>query len=278
MHQTLTHLGLGPADELVRHHQLEDFQAVSPAQRQQLVTGGKGIGMGNARAGIASFVLVAAYDEAASDRVVVVFAQNVAIGGQRSEAHAIRVPRQPLVVHEQQLHRLVETNRTLAQQVDPPAGADALHGGLDAVGIDCFGLSAFQADQHGAIGAVARSGERERSIQPHGDLCRRLEQPIALQAQDEFARRAHRAHGMGAGGADADLEDVKYAQCHDFNPGPAGGAARVADACPDAPWGVVSVPQRPSCAPRTPRHARDSRLSHHNSAGPRSRVRAALVA
>ena len=50
--------------------------------------------------------------------VVVLLAQHAVARVKRGEAHAVRVPRQPLVVHEQQLHRLIESDLVLAQQTD----------------------------------------------------------------------------------------------------------------------------------------------------------------
>jgi hypothetical protein len=36
--------------------------------------------------------------------------------------------------------------------------------------------------------------------------------------EQEAARRDHRAYGVGAGGADADLEKLKYAHVHELSP------------------------------------------------------------
>src|SRR6185437_17081857 len=98
-----------------------------------------------------------------------------------------------------------------SEQVDAPAGADALQGRLDAVRIDRLGHGAFEAHQNGTVGAVTGTRESKRPVQPHGNLVRGSEQRIALQAEYELARRAHRPHGVRAGRTDAHLENVEYA-------------------------------------------------------------------
>src|SRR6185312_8398358 len=176
------------------------------------------------------------------------------------KAHAVRMSRQTLVIHEEQLHRLVERDLMRSEQVDSSAAADSLQGRLDAVRIDRLGQSTFQTDQHGTVGAVAGAGERKRAVQPHGDLVRRPEQRITLQREYELARRAHRTHGVRAGRADAYLENVEYAQCHividaALNRGRAGGATRGARVCQDAPPDAASAQPPLSSGRRTPRGA-----------------------
>ena len=48
-------------------------------------------------------------------------------------------------------------NLVLAEQVDAPARADALHGRIDAVRIHALRLCTFEAREHGAIGPVAHA-------------------------------------------------------------------------------------------------------------------------
>ena len=121
------------------------------------------------------------------------------------------MPRQALVVHEQQLHRFIEGDLVLAEQSNAPAAADALHGGFDAVRIDALGLRAFEACEDRAVRAMARPGECERAVEAHRDLLGRSQQAIALKSQRELARRPHRAHGVRARRPDAYLENVENA-------------------------------------------------------------------
>ena len=71
------------------------------------------------------------------------------------------MPRQALVVHEQELHRLIEGDLVLAGQANAPAGADALHGGFDAVGVNAFGLGALEPCKDRTVRAMAHPGECE---------------------------------------------------------------------------------------------------------------------
>src|SRR6185437_16978412 len=96
MHQARTHVSLAASHTFVGHHQLEYLEPVSAAQSEQVVARGEWIGMRHVDSRIASFVLLAAQDETAADRVVVLLAQRAAIGIQRRKAHAVRVPRQAL--------------------------------------------------------------------------------------------------------------------------------------------------------------------------------------
>ena len=99
--------------------------------------------------------LIPAHDEAAPDRVVVFLAQHALAGAERGEPHAVGMARQPLVHHEEELHRLVEGDLVLAEQADAPAAADALHGRVDAVRVDAFRLRTLEPRQDRPVGARA---------------------------------------------------------------------------------------------------------------------------
>jgi hypothetical protein len=93
------------------------------------------------------------------------------------------MPLQALVPHEQELHRLIEGYFVAAQKLDPPGRADARHGRLHLIRIDALGIGALEAEKYGAIGTVADARERERPIKAHGNLARRREQAVALEAR-----------------------------------------------------------------------------------------------
>src|SRR5207244_12248252 len=103
-------------------------------------------------------LLLAASDDATADGVVVLLAEPPAIGAERAEAHAVGMPRQALVVHEQELHRLIEGDLVLACQANAPAAADALHGGFGAVGVDAFGLRALERCEDRGVRGMAPRG------------------------------------------------------------------------------------------------------------------------
>ena len=58
------------------------------------------------------------------------------------------------------------------------------------------------------------AGERERAVELRRDLSGALEQTAGREQLHEAARRIHRPHGVGARGADADLEDIENAETH----------------------------------------------------------------
>ena len=139
------------------------------------------------------------------------------------------MPRQALVVHEQQLHRLIEGDLVLPEETDAVRVADAPDARLDAVRIHRLRRCALKTHQHRSVGAMTQARQRQRPVETHRDLLGGLEQPVALKAEHELARRPHRSHGVGTGGSDADLEDVKDTERH----GSANLARRPGHACGD---------------------------------------------
>ncbi|MNE85265.1 hypothetical protein D3C80_1822460 [compost metagenome] len=59
---------------------------------------------------------------------------------------------------------------------------------------------------------MALAGGAQGAIQLGLDANRAVQQAVAAQAFGETCGSTHRADGMGAGGADADLEQVEDAQ------------------------------------------------------------------
>ena len=72
----------------------------------------------------------------------------------------------------------------------------------------------FEPEQHGPIGAVAQTRERQRTVQLRRDLRRAVEQALLSQVAHERRRGVHGSHRVRTGRTDADLEDVKDAQVH----------------------------------------------------------------
>ena len=99
----------------------------------------------------------------------------------------------------------------VAEQVETAAVADRLQAGGNAVGIDAVGVLAFQPEEHGLVAAVALAGGAERTIQLDLDAVGGGQQAITPQPFGEACGSAHRADGMGTGGADANLEQVEDA-------------------------------------------------------------------
>ncbi len=145
---------------LVRQHELEELQTVLPREREQLAARVKRIRRRLMHARLVRLDLITAHDKPAANGVVLLLAQHVA-ARQGGKAHAIGVPRQALVIHEQQLHGLVERDLMPAQEVDTAGGADALQQWIDTVRIDGLRLRTLEPRQNRAIGSVTgtRQGE-----------------------------------------------------------------------------------------------------------------------
>src|SRR5579863_8269284 len=95
------------------------------AAREQFVSRGEGMWRCGSRASTLRLPLVAAHDEAAAHRVVLLLAQHFPGRIQGGETHAVGMARKLLVPHEEQLHRLIEGDLVLAQQTNAAALADA---------------------------------------------------------------------------------------------------------------------------------------------------------
>jgi len=74
---------------------------------------------------------------------------------------AVGVPWQPLVLHEEELHRLIEGDLVSAEELQAAGFTDAPHRRLDVIRIDALGLRPLEAGEDGTIGAMAQTGERE---------------------------------------------------------------------------------------------------------------------
>ncbi|MCY1242858.1 hypothetical protein D9M72_558500 [compost metagenome] len=115
---------------------------------------------------------------------------------------------------QRQVLFLHEMDRLLAAQKQFAALADARQALIHAVGIHAIRLFAFQAQQHGLVTAVAFAGGAEGTIQLHLQALGIVQQALAAQAFDEARGGTHRAHGMRAGWANADLEQVEDTEGH----------------------------------------------------------------
>ncbi|MNN09517.1 hypothetical protein D3C81_1224010 [compost metagenome] len=149
--------------------------------------------------------------ETAAHRVVLAAANLQAGLVEGAEDHAIGVVSQWLANHCQVLF-FNEDDVVFAEQAQVAAVADGLQAGGDGFGVDGVGVLAFQAEQHRFVAAVAFTRGAERAIQLGLDADRAGQQAVAAQAFGKTCGGAHRADRVGAGGADADLEQVEDAQ------------------------------------------------------------------
>ncbi|MNU93769.1 hypothetical protein D3C71_837180 [compost metagenome] len=76
------------------------------------------------------------------------------------------------------------------------------------------GLVPGQAQQHGLVGAVAHAGGRQRAEEFYGNVVHGGQAQRVTHMAGKLPRRNHGAHGVGAGRADANLEEVENADGH----------------------------------------------------------------
>lgn len=204
---------------LVLEHQRRDAQAAALALGQQLVAALERVrqrGLVGHDAVRGRIVLVD--HEAAADGVVVAGGDDLVVGVIGGEAHAVGVVGQLLPLVHQQVALLVEGDRVRAAEQDALVLADALQRRRDEVRVDLVGVVAFQAHQHGLVGAVAAAGQGQRAEHlgtdaHHVPQAIRIDQPAAHEAR----RRPHRTHRVRGAGTDADLEQVERTDCHAAN-------------------------------------------------------------
>ena len=115
---------------------------------------------------------------------------------------------------EQQVLLFHKAHRVLAQQGQLLAAADVQQRRGDLVGVDAVGLVPGQAQQHGAVGAVAPACGAERAEQLGVQLLGGAQQARRLELAGKVPGGNHGAHGVRAGRADADLEEVENADGH----------------------------------------------------------------
>ncbi|MCY1281509.1 hypothetical protein D9M70_303190 [compost metagenome] len=198
---------------LVGQHQLADTQVVLPAELQQFLGAGEVVGqLGVVLVQLAGLGLGFVDDEAAADGVVGVAVQFTGLAFD-DQGHGVGVVGQ-VFLQQQQVAAPVEGHRVAAVQQQLAGGLQGFDARGDLLRVDPVGPFAHQPHQRGAVGAVADAGGRQRAVQAHLDARHLVQQPALAQRRGEQRRRAHRAHGVRAGGADTDLEQVEHADSH----------------------------------------------------------------
>ena len=223
-------------------HQLRNAQAAGLALRQQLGAAGEGVGrcsvsLVGGRA-VEHALARSVHHKAATHREVFSGEEVRALCIQRGKAHAVGVARQAFTAVQQVLF-FDKAHRVRAQQLQQLAGANGFHRGRDLVRVDAVGLVPGQAQQHGAVGAVAntRGGQRAEQLDAHAVGA--FQRAGLLQAAGELARGNHGPHGVGAGWPDADLEEVENAEGHGVWGARGPGAGREWGQQKGTPWGAV---------------------------------------
>ena len=135
------------------------------------------------------------------------------------EAHAVGVRDDAgdwihLVAVEEKMLGLEEGNSLAAEKAECSGGTDGDELGFDLRWVYGVGGFAQKAVEDGAVGTVADAGEGERAVEIDDDAGGAIEEICGVECVDEAQSCAHRADGMGAGGADADLEEFEETGVH----------------------------------------------------------------
>jgi hypothetical protein len=188
--------------------------------------GGEEVGSAAERIGngaVANFAFRGALDlgddEAPADGVEDVFGEKSVRFVEGREAHAVGVRddaggRIHLVAMEEEMLWLEEGNGFAAEEAEGAYGADGGEFSFDLRGLYCVGGFAKEAEEDGAVGAVADSSEGERAIEIDDDAGGAIEEIFGIERVDETQGGTHGADGVGAGGADADLEEFEETGVH----------------------------------------------------------------
>ncbi|MNV32247.1 hypothetical protein D3C71_1235780 [compost metagenome] len=195
----------------VGQHHLADGQTIFDAMTKKILGAfereGQGGGVFDDAVGAGGVFID---HKTAADRVVLAAADLQARCVEGAENHAVGVIGQRFANHRQ-VFFLVERNAVFAEQVQASAATNVLQAGGDGFGVNGVRMLAFQAEQHGLVAAVALAGGAERAVQLDFDASGCRQQVFTAQTFDEARGGAHRADGVGAGGADANLEQVEHA-------------------------------------------------------------------
>ena len=119
-----------------------------------------------------------------------------------------------LIAKEEQIVALVKADGVGAVENEMRVAANAGEEVVDPRGVDGVGRVAGEAEQNGAVGAVAEAGEGERAEELHADACGAIEMAGGGELTGEAEGRAHGANGVRARRADADLEELEEAGVH----------------------------------------------------------------
>jgi hypothetical protein len=125
---------------------------------------------------------------------------------------------------ENEIFGFNEGDGLLAAECDGVCVADGCDFGFDGGGVDSVGGFAEEAEEDRAVGAVADTGEGERTVEIDGDACGVFEEIGGGELAGEAECGAHGADGVGAGWADTNFEEFEEAGVHVFILGFCGGS------------------------------------------------------
>ena len=109
---------------------------------------------------------------------------------------------------------LAEGDVLAADEEKLVGGADFVEACVDGGEVDGVGGFAEQAEEDSSVGAVADTGERERSVEIDAEGGGPVDEMLRVELADEAKRRAHGPDGVRGAGADTDFEELEEACVH----------------------------------------------------------------
>src|SRR5580692_1854861 len=101
-----------------------------------------------------------------------------------------------------------------SREIELPRAADSGNCGCNCRGIDAGRLVTRESEQNCAVRRVADASESQRSVELGLDARHMIEQASAAKLTRKEACRAHRAHGVRTGRANADFVQVEQTRGH----------------------------------------------------------------
>ena len=118
------------------------------------------------------------------------------LAAERLESHAIGVRGHALPLFEHHVTVVVEMDAFEAGEVQSIIQRADLADVHHVVGIHGGRQIAFEPSHRSTIGAVAETGQRQRTIKRDFDTCGAIDQMVGLQRGGESMCRDHRAYGV----------------------------------------------------------------------------------
>ena len=134
--------------------------------------------------------------ESAADGIPDLFVDQACGGVERLESHAIGVRGHALPLFEHHVTVVVEMDAFEAGEVQSIIQRADLADVHHVVGIHGGRQIAFEPGHRSTIGAVAETGQRQRTIKRDFDTCGAIDQMVGLQRGGESMCRDHRAYGV----------------------------------------------------------------------------------
>ena len=190
-------IGVTAPGAFVVQHQLRHVQARLATQRQQALARGERVSDGDLKhPHLARARLCFVHHEAAADRVIGVLKHHAG-GPVRGQTQGVGMPGQA-DRHQAQIALPIECDMVTTGQRQPRVELHRIHRLRHGIRVHRVGLQAHQAGHHGAVGAVADAGRRQRAVKPHFHPLHARQQALGTQGVSEQPGRSHGANRVRA--------------------------------------------------------------------------------